>query len=178
VDEEWLGLEQALEHISRTRDVGPGSAKTILLQACASRKVRSRYYNILAVDSQHLQIGYRQIHPGEWDASVIPVGYIDFSAGTFHTVFDDRGGGPIQICASDLKSWLARPRRGPRPGTVSRFAARDQALFPEIENRLRSGKAASATEAARQLAEEGRVAGQATEDSRARRLATAYKKTL
>jgi hypothetical protein len=70
-----------------------------------------------------------------------------------------------------------RPRRGPVPGTVSRYAAADRALFDEITRLIRDG-AGSATAAALQLAIAGKVAGTGIPESRAARLVKAYKAYL
>jgi hypothetical protein len=64
--------------------------------------------------------------------------------------------------------------RGPKPGAVRRFDEADRALFPEIKELMRT-KSLSLGEAARALANDGRVAGRGTIDSRARRLAIAYR---
>jgi hypothetical protein len=173
-DKEWLSFSEALDEIVDDRDISPESAKNLLVEACASKKVRSRYLGFLAVDSQRIQQSHLAIHPGEWDGSVVPVGVVNLATGTFRAVFHDNSEGPIEISASELHRWLARPRKGPKAGTVSRYAVSDQALFPRIMRLIHDGKAASATEAARRLVEDGLVAGAGTEDSRARRLAKAY----
>jgi hypothetical protein len=172
-DKEWLHFREALEKIVRERNISPESAKNLLVQACAS-KVRSRYLSLLAIDAQRIQVSYREIHPSEWDGSVVPVGVVDLATGTFRAVFDDNSQGPISINAVDLNGWLARPRRGPKKGTVSRYTVSDQALFPRIALLIDDGKAASANAAALLLVQAGLVAGPGTEDSRARRLAKAY----
>jgi hypothetical protein len=175
-DEDWLGLELALAMIVQARRVGSESARSILAQAFASRRVRSRYPRVIRVDRERVKIEYLSGRPGEWDGPVDPVGLMNAETGVFQAFFDDASEGPIEISASDLKKWLARPARGPKPGTVSRHAAHDKILFQEIERRVHEGKAASPTGAARQLVGEGKVAGASTEDSRARRLARAYNK--
>jgi hypothetical protein len=72
-----------------------------------------------------------------------------------------------------------RPRRGPVPGTVCRYATADRALFDEMTRLIRDG-VGSATAAAQQLAEAGKVAGTgiSTPKSRAARLVKAYKAYL
>jgi hypothetical protein len=173
-DKEWLHFSEALDKIVRERDISLESAKKLLVKACASKRVRSRYLSWLAIDPQRIQQSHHQIHPGEWDGSVVPVGVVDLATGTFRAVFGDNSQGPIEISANELNLWLARPGKGPKAGTVSRYAISDQALFSRITRLIHDGKAASPTEAARLLVEDGLVAGAGTEDSRARRLAKAY----
>jgi len=67
--------------------------------------------------------------------------------------------------------WKSR-RKGPVPGTVDRYGASDRKLYPELEQLVE--KCGSATAAARQLADEGKVEGTGTTENRARRLAGRY----
>jgi hypothetical protein len=69
--------------------------------------------------------------------------------------------------------WRHR-RKGPVPGTVDRYGASDRKLYPELEQLAE--KCGSVTAAARELAEQGKVAGTgtSTKESRARRLAGRY----
>jgi hypothetical protein len=67
-----------------------------------------------------------------------------------------------------------RKRKGPEPGALDRYGNYDRALYPELE-RLISKERMSLTAAARQLANEGRVSGIGTGESRARRLAKRYR---
>jgi hypothetical protein len=59
------------------------------------------------------------------------------------------------------------------PGSGCRHL--DERLFPAIDKLIEYGKAATAEEAARQLADEGRVYGSGTAENRARRLARRYR---
>jgi hypothetical protein len=119
-DEGWLSVKGALQEIAADRDVSGTGAKKILVETCASSKVRSRYQILRAVDPKHVKIEYRGIHPGEWSASVVPAGLINFKTWTFCAVFVDQSEGPIEISASDLKKWLARPRtEGQGPETLA-----------------------------------------------------------
>jgi hypothetical protein len=68
---------------------------------------------------------------------------------------------------------LPRRRKGPTPGKLNRYGESDRALFPELKRLMREGHM-SATAAARQLAEEGKVAGIGSDESRAHRLAGRY----
>jgi hypothetical protein len=68
----------------------------------------------------------------------------------------------------------APPRRkGPKPGTVDRYKAADRSLYPELK-RLMSEQCLTVTAAARQLADDYKVAGIGAPESRARRLARRY----
>ena len=57
---------------------------------------------------------------------------------------------------------------------MDRFGESDRALFPEVERRMKDGKSVQA--AARELAAEKRIKGNATEESLAMRLARLYRK--
>ena len=63
--------------------------------------------------------------------------------------------------------------RGPKPGTVKRYASADQELLDEV-HRLMSEEKLTLTAATQKLADEGRVAGTGTSTSRARRLARLF----
>jgi hypothetical protein len=75
---------------------------------------------------------------------------------------------------SQLRKVIERPRRGPIPGKLRRYADSDQALFPEMDRIIREQRV-SPTEAARQLVEE--IRGSGCEESKVRRLAKAYSKS-
>lgn len=66
-----------------------------------------------------------------------------------------------------------RPRKGPAPGTLDRYGASDRALYAELKQLMRD-EHISATAAARQLAENNKVAGVGSPESIARRLAKRY----
>jgi hypothetical protein len=70
---------------------------------------------------------------------------------------------------------LGKPRRrkGPEPGTLDRFGELDRSLYHDLR-RLMCEERISVTAAARRLAEEDKVAGIGTPESRARRLAKRY----
>jgi hypothetical protein len=71
--------------------------------------------------------------------------------------------------AAPITAAARRARKGPAPGSVDRFRDADRALYPEME-RIILEQRISATAAARKLAEEGKVAGYGTWESKARRL--------
>jgi len=64
-------------------------------------------------------------------------------------------------------------RRGPIPGTLDRYGKPDRALYPELK-RLMDEKQLSATAAANELANTGKVKGIGTPENRARRLVRRY----
>jgi hypothetical protein len=68
----------------------------------------------------------------------------------------------------------SRRRKGPVAGTVDRYSELDRKLYPELEQLKENCGSVSA--AARELAEQGKVAGTgtSTKESRARRLAGRY----
>jgi hypothetical protein len=70
---------------------------------------------------------------------------------------------------------IKRGRRGPAPGTLDRFREVDRALYREIERIVREDRK-SVSAAALELAEAGRVKGPGTAASRAKRLATRFRK--
>jgi hypothetical protein len=59
-------------------------------------------------------------------------------------------------------------RRGPKPGRVDRYGADDRALFPTIIEMISTGGSVRA--AALQLAEQGKITGHGSKESRAKRL--------
>lgn len=69
----------------------------------------------------------------------------------------------------------SRKARGPVPGNVRRYAESDRNLFPTIEALIKGGRM-SITAAARRLADDGEVEGNGTPESRAKRLADAFRK--
>jgi hypothetical protein len=68
-----------------------------------------------------------------------------------------------------------KKRRGPKPGALRRYDAADRELFPELE-RIMKDRQMSPTAAAHALAEDGKVKGSGTNDSRAKRLAALYQR--
>jgi hypothetical protein len=89
---------------------------------------------------------------------------------------------PTKSAATMLGAWspvLPLPpepphkRKGPAPGTVDRYGKADRALYPELK-RMMDDDHVSLTVAARQLANDSRVDGVGTPESRARRLAKRY----
>jgi hypothetical protein len=145
----WLNLSQALELIARVRDVD--------LNAVAG----SEYVGIsraLTYLDKASNSGVRCCYASE-AAPHVGVGVHRIS---------------IVINAADLVEYLKRPCRGPRAGTVSRYTMADRALFPEMARIMRDDHI-SASAAAQRLVEAGKVAGTGADDSRARRLAKAYR---
>jgi hypothetical protein len=80
-----------------------------------------------------------------------------------------------QTALTDPENPVTKQRRGPKPGTLRRFASSDRALFDELEQLM--GKELSLTAAARELAKDGKIKGVgiSTLESRATRLAKLYR---
>jgi hypothetical protein len=66
-------------------------------------------------------------------------------------------------------------RYGPEPGTLRRYAADDRRLFPELKRIMNKGRM-SLSAAALDLAQAGRISGIGAPQSRAKRLASLYKR--
>jgi hypothetical protein len=67
-------------------------------------------------------------------------------------------------------------RRGPKPGALRRYEVSDKKLILELEQ-IMTACHISATAAARQLAEAGKIEGPGTHESCAKRLVAVYKRT-
>jgi hypothetical protein len=79
--------------------------------------------------------------------------------------------------AASVAPGIGRRRRprGPAQGTVDRYGDADRKLFPELERFVREERM-SVSAAAAKLAEEGKVSGPATTESKAKRLAERYRR--
>jgi hypothetical protein len=73
------------------------------------------------------------------------------------------------------KTAIRRRRRGPRPGTIDRFAQADRALFSEMTALIKQ-QHITPTEAARMLSD--KIEGRGVGDSKVRRLAERYRKEV
>jgi len=203
--EHWIGIKDALDMIVRQRDVGAKNAKVLLVKACSSTKVRSRYLAIWEGPSAEYDHPYLDRRLADLDEKTrnshirvkVAEKFIDLRRiQLIHRAIhpskwrDDQAGsidlatgafhaedteGSVEIHADELTCWLACPSKGPAPGTVSRYSKADQALFSDITRLMREEKI-SATEAAWRLVLDGKVARRGTEDSRVRRVVRAYKK--
>ncbi len=166
--QELISVGEAIALIQGVFDVGIRTGRAKLIEACASEKVRSHY--IAAVRAAPL-IRLATIAPLSWyGRHGVGVGVVDLESGTFRS--NDCYEGAIQINGADLRQWMARPRRGPIPGKIARYAETDRALFQELE-RIKREQNLTDTEAARQLA--ARIKGpNTTDDSKVRRLVRRY----
>jgi hypothetical protein len=83
----------------------------------------------------------------------------------------------IYVNVADFENWFRKEmkRRGPPSGTTG-FRDVDRQLFPEMSRLIKQGKARSAHGAALMLESEGKLAGKATSENKARRVATLYRK--
>jgi hypothetical protein len=68
---------------------------------------------------------------------------------------------------------VRRPRRGPQPGDLDRYGLADRALLPELRV-IMEREQLSATAAARKLADQNKILGHGTSESRTKRLASLY----
>jgi hypothetical protein len=81
-----------------------------------------------------------------------------------------------EVClATPAVAAAPKRRKGPEPGSVDRYGDSDEALFPEID-RIRRESRKSVHAATLELAFAGRIKGTGTEVSRAKRLASRYRK--
>jgi hypothetical protein len=151
----WLLVKSAVGLIGRKRNVGPDAALSLLVEACSLGKVRSRY-GVVA-----------RINPAEWPSLKIDLDYNGCTSSDFV------GFRHIAVSEPDLNRWLARPRRGPKPGQLARYREADLALLPEIKRIMRE-KQVSATVAAEELVRAGKVAGVGSPASLAKRLARVF----
>jgi len=83
----------------------------------------------------------------------------------------------IIVYVADFETWFSKTfkRRGPERGTTG-YRDLDRKAFPEIRRLLKEGKARSPHAAALQLANQDRLAGTATCENIARRVAVLYRK--
>jgi len=82
----------------------------------------------------------------------------------------------IIVRVSVFNKWLSKASktpRGPRHGTTG-LAALDRKLFPQVTAMIKKGDARSAYGAAKILADDKKIAGGGTAESRAKRLETRY----
>lgn len=77
--------------------------------------------------------------------------------------------------ATPAMATAPKRRKGPEPGSVDRFGESDRALFPELERIMRE-RHISVHAAALELASGGKIKGAGSEASRAKRLASRYRK--
>ena len=84
----------------------------------------------------------------------------------------------ILVRASDFKKWLRGGKRSAKRGPVrgvTGLQALDRKLFPQIDRRIKTGKARSVRDAVLQLYEERKVLGNSPE-SAAKRVSSRYLK--
>jgi hypothetical protein len=79
------------------------------------------------------------------------------------------------IASTPMAALSPRAAKGPVRGEIDRFGDADRALFPEIE-RLMKLKQLSVTEAVRIIANEHKLAGRGTLDSRIRRVSDRFRR--
>jgi hypothetical protein len=85
---------------------------------------------------------------------------------------------PINLAGAEEaapQSAKQKRRPGPQRGTVDRYSKADRALFPELEELIRSGEAASISAAATMLAGQRKIAGSGLPENNAKRLAERFR---
>lgn len=138
----WVGLEEAVRLIMRKRDIGPETALSHLRKACLTGIVRSRCIRALP-DRKVIEIA--TLPASHWaQGSLINVdesSIWQFDLGEIK---------PISINETDLKLYFAKARKGPRRGSIARYAEDDRSLFPTISLIMRRDRK-TVTEAVREL---------------------------
>ena len=91
---------------------------------------------------------------------------------------DEEFGAPASLASSDATSSVVstprlRRQHGPIPGTIKRYEAADRALIPQVREIMKRDNL-SPTAAATVLADAGKIKGNGTPATRARRLAALY----
>jgi hypothetical protein len=114
-------------------------------------------------------VGIRFGHPTR-DAAALDDGTVLFDV---HVAPSAAKGAPAEQAASSPPAKTGPEPKGKRGPKGRRTAPADRALFDELEAKMR-GKGLSPTAAAIELAEEGKVTGGGSADSRGKRLARLY----
>ena len=153
---QWIAAADAIVLIQEMLDVAPSKARAELMAARQSGAVRS-YIGGVQGDSIGVTgfVSAEVMHTHDWLLAL------------------NSCEGTVMINTPDLRFWLARPRRGPVPGTINRYLQDDLALIPELKRIMRQERV-SPTQAARRLVD--RMQGCGSEDSRVRRLVKVFKR--
>jgi len=168
--EPCLTVRDALNLIMSRRDIGPQNAEHALRDACLSGKVSARHIRAIINERAQRRIGILKVPRDAWQwPSAIDVETNSLSS------FEHGKLESVQVNEAELSDWLSRQRRGPKAGTIARFAGPDRELFGIIERTMRE-KNITLTEAVRQLDYEGKVKGRGSAESRIRRVTRLYKK--
>jgi hypothetical protein len=160
--ESWISFDDAAKALMARRRIKIQAALPILRKACLFDKIGWRH-NPERLDER----GRLQTHRTTPDMLTL---WSELRLNTIHPLEKQ-----IEIRESDLSLWPVKPRRGPEPGSISRFADDDRALFSAMAHIIQRDSKSS-TEAARDLAHERKIKGRGTPESRALRLARLYRK--
>jgi hypothetical protein len=160
--ESWISFDDAAKALMARRRIKIQAALPILRKACLSYEVGWRH-NPERLDER----GRLQTH---WTTPDMLTLWCELRLNTIHPLEKQ-----IEIRESDLSLWPVKPRRGPEPGSIARFADDDGALFGIIERAMRE-KNITLTEAVRHLDYEGKVKGRGSAESRIRRVTRSYRK--
>lgn len=168
--EPCLTVGDALKLIMSRRDIGAQNAEHALRDACLSGKVSARHIRAIVNERGQKRTSIMKVPRDAWQwPSAIDVETNSLSP------FEHGKLESVQVNEAELSDWLSRQRRGPKAGTIARFAAPDRELFGIIERTMRE-KNITLTEAVRQLDYEGKVKGRGSAESRVRRVTRLYKK--
>ena len=168
--EPCLTVGDALKLIMSRRDIGPQNAEQALRDACLSGKVSGRHIRAAVNERGQKRIGVLKVPRDAWQwPSAIDIETNSLSS------FEHGKLESVQVNQAELSDWLSRQRRGPKAGTIARFAGADRELFGIIARIMRE-KNITLTEAVRQLDYERKVKGRGSAESRIRRVTRLYKK--
>ena len=85
----------------------------------------------------------------------------------------------VKVITGTARASAGRTRRGPRPGTLDRYAKSDRALYADFEALIGPTdpvkQKMSRTAASQKLAEDGKIRGSGTIESRAKRFRERYR---
>ena len=168
--EPCLTVKDALNLIVSRRNIGPQNAERALRDACLSGNVSAQHIRAIVNERGQKRIGILKVPRDAWQW---PSGF-DFETNSLSS-FEHGKLESVQVNEAELSDWLSRQRRGPKTGTIARFAGLDRELFGIIECTMRE-KNITLTEAVRHLDYEGKVNGRGSAESRIRRVTRLYKK--
>ena len=161
--EVWISFGDAVEALMARRRIKLEAALPILRKACLFEKVAWQHHP-RKLDERGRLLMMRST------PDFLTLWSDEMTRKTIHPLEEQ-----IEIRESDLGRWPVKPRRGPEPGRVARFANDDRALFGAM-TRIIQRESKSPTEAARDLVCKGKVNGRGTPESRVLRLARLYRK--
>jgi len=115
--EPCLTVKDALNLIMSHRNVGPPNAERALRDACLSGKVSARHIRAIVNERGQKRIGILKVPRDAWQWSSA----IDIETNSLSS-FEHGKMESVQVNKAELSDWLSRQRRGPKAGTIARFA--------------------------------------------------------